>query len=467
MLLALTLEVTENKRLIPILLPSGKTPDDLPMLLRGLACVSFEKSVSERGVLDSLVHAITGQRPESAKPPPPEPVSPEPVPTRGTKVDPGLRRQAIRNLAGALASGPVTFFLGPNASPGRDDSYPPCASEVTGRLMRESELIKDCPKNPPCFPRDVACDYFCVQQSKQLLEDEVAAVIQKHSRQIPLVYEKLAGLLAKTLQTRGTTQRHHKHPQLVVTTNLDVLMERALLRQRIPFTRLVVNLTERTMEINQYWEEQTQNGPEKGKIVLATDLRQDAGDEKLDEFIRDHGRSLFDPSHRDDEREGDNSPEGPEGQPIVSELPPLDPAPVLMKYCGSVDLPGTCTLSSEQAMQIAAAGVDMPSGIGAIINNTPWLFLGYGLFDPELRLLCHTVLRESRNTPARQRDARYAVLPHPADDPFDTVRQMEIPIWENVKARWTDWRSGTHFVESRIDTFLDDLVKELSRVSGQ
>ena len=454
---AMVLEVTEGRRLIPILLPRGKIPEDLPILLRGLACVSFKTSVSENAVLDSLVLAITGRRPES-----PKPVRKQ-TPVPGTSE---LLEDAVKYLAGALASGPVTFFLGPNILSGQDASYPPRVSDIVGHLILESGLIKDCPKDPPCFPRDLACDYFSAQQPEQLLEDKVTEVIQEQSRQIPRVHEKLADLLAKTLQTRGTTRRQNNYPQLIVTTNLDVLMERALLGRGVPFTRLVVNLIERTMEINQYWEE-VQNGPEAGEVVLAAGLSQRRlDDDELDDFIRDHGRSLFDPRARDDGRKGESSPRGLEGQPIIGALPHLDRAPVLVKYCGSVDLRGTCTLSNERTMEIVASGVNLPK-IGAIISNTAWLFLGYDLFDPELRLLCHTLLREPRNTPGRQRGARYAVLPRPTDDPVDTARQMEGPIWGNVKRCWTDWRSVTQFVDSRVDTFLDKLMNEVSRASGQ
>ena len=73
----------------------------------------------------------------------------------------------------------------------------------------------------------------------------------ERSRGIPPTHQQLAKLL-RLLATRGERRVRRQTKQLIVTTNLDVMMERALLQAGVSFTRLVHYKSAARIDIHEY-----------------------------------------------------------------------------------------------------------------------------------------------------------------------------------------------------------------------
>lgn len=424
-------QVARNCRVIPVLLPGAPEDIKLPPFLHRNTWVRFHAGLDDQDALFRLRWGICGEKP--AEEPLPRPRMPT---AAGDPV-----HQAATRIVSLLASGNVTYFVGSGAHAGGPGL--PSAHEISMALLRALNLpLADQEFLVP--PLDLAGSYYEIKEGDLSLENTIVDLIRDRPRDVPPTHRKLARLLL-LLQKRPRRRIRVHTRQLVVTTNLDLMMERALLQEGISFTRIVQDRSEPRIVINRYDVKL-----EDGRIVFAEDgrrVRLDDHDE-IDERICTSGREEVDflPGQRS--TQGQNPLRA---LPLQGSLrPEMDSeakGPILYKPQGSQDVPSSCAISLEQYFNFLRETVhNIPKEVRDLVENDPILFLGYSFLDPEFRLLYHTLLRDRIKTTNRL----FACQLRP--EPLHR-RWLEASLWEELKN--VGMVRGVATIEARGEPFLD------------
>ena len=383
------------------------------------------------------------------------PVSPPPSQSGRDPV-----QTAINRLMPFLETDSVTWFLGPRTtSPSLDSSIRDC--HIARTLLADLELV-DSQWTRLLPPVDVAASYYAVKRGLTTLVNDVTSWIANDAAQLPAVHRKLATLLASvrlrcTDADRRALRPIRRNQQLVITTNIDLMMERALVSAGIPFTRLVQVHSEPRIEATDYGG---LGRLDDGRVVLRASPAIDAP--ILAEADSSNLRSLDSILQKVPPRTvtldaGASSQTN--NQNALESLSLKDfREPILYKLRGSLDVPESCAISSEQYLEFCLniAGRFVPTQIGTIVQHTPAVFLGFGFLDPDFRLVYYTFLRAL--TELRKEDRMlYSVQLPPSDEPDDNYRKMELPIWEDLKD------SGPR--KAKITTLEESIERFLERLS--
>lgn len=445
---ALEFQVRNGNPVIPIMLPGvpESVRENLPLFLRPNTWVDFRGGLTDAQALERLRWGITGEKPARRLSPPILATTPTGTPASTVASD------AVTNLRRVLLSGNVTYFLGSGIYEGEADA-PPRACDIARSLLLELELIDES-FDQLLPPVDIASLYYAIKSGDRILENRVSDLIFERSKVTPPLHECMVRLLL-FLRARPPQRRARpRTAQLIVTTNLDVVLERALLRAGISFTRIVQHKSARRIDINEFGNVQltTDNKVEvRSKDGQVKIVGRDQLDE-LDEVIATFGkRSIVEESER-----------GAGGQSSLHALSLQDyTEPILYKFLGSQDIPNSCAISTEHYFEFARRVLRqncIPAQITEIIGNSPTLFLGHSFLDPDFRLAYFTLLRKSLELAT---DLRYAVQLPPERYVGDIYRQMELKsrIWERVKE--AGLRIGITTVEEHPTIFLQQLLKEM------
>jgi hypothetical protein len=393
---AVARQVEHQHRVIPVILPGVPAENIvLPPMLKRNMWVLLSSDTADRATLERLYWGITGQKMV------PAPLPPAAPPAHLAEQDQAVE-DALRNLRETLATENVVYIVGPGASQG-GAALPPSLCEITRGLLLDLRLIEnDYDQLLP--PPDVAGSYYAAGSGTARLEGKVVDMIAGRSGSVPGTHQRLAELISH-LSGRPKQRIRARAQQLIVTTNLDVMIERALLKCGISFTRLVQHTATPRIEVNQYRgilltdKNAIQFPTPQGTRVVQPDNLED-----LDEVIAHHGRSVV----------GDTGDEA--SSPGLQALPVKELGgddPILFKFRGSQDVRGSCALSVDQYLNYTRRLVRsncIPAQITEILSNSSILVLGYGFFDPEFRLLCHGLLRLAADI---RQDPIYAVQPPP------------------------------------------------------
>jgi hypothetical protein len=420
--------------------------NELPPFLRINRWVDYRKGVEDEDGLYYLRWGITGEKPQR------EEVEAPLIPP-GSEV-PKLSQidTAVSNLAQPLRSQNITFFLGPGVSY-REQLNSMRACDIAHELLVDLQII---PKTYDELlpPVDVAGMYYAVNRGDQRLEDKVVELMLDSSQAITSTHERLATLL-KLLTNRPNRRMLAKRQHLIVTTNIDVLMERSLLRAGIPFTRIVQHRSAQQININQYGFVQLVEGkviqlppePGQGKPV---EIELDDF-EKLDSVIESYGKRI--------ERETEGiTPFGKSNQLNALNVQEMT-EPILYKFLGSQDIPNSSVLSTSHYFEFARRVFQqncIPEQIIEIIGNSNLLFIGLWFMDPDFRLT-YSLLRKALEI---TRFFRYALQLTPDRFKGDVYRKMEIGIWESIKDTGM-LQLGIKTVEESNEVFLQELTDKI------
>lgn len=438
---ALIEQVRRGRPVIPVILPGAPDPDnlDLPLFLRRNTWVIFHGGLDDRDAIDRLLFGITGKNPQrrSEK-------QRKQVPTI-SETDPV--DDAISSLSDSLKSGTVTYFVGSGAT--QDGlSFPPSSYEIARQLLTELKLI-DPDHDRLLPPVDVASSYYAVTTGDTKLENRIVELITNRSKSIPKVHKKLCDLLIALSRRPVRRQRGGpSFPQLIVTTNLDVMMERALLTAGISFTRIVQHGSVPRINLNKYrgvsvlrdgYSLQLPSSSRSPRQVSRNDL------DELDSLIQSHGADTIELGSAEDRN------------PLHSLAIQNLQAPILYKFCGSQDIKDSCVISTDQyfafARQLFKQNL-IPAQISNILSNTHILFLGYRFLDPDFRIACHVLLRQALEF---RNYERYA-LQMPPDLEGDYVwRELAAKLWSKIKLERVK-QTGIMTLEEREDSFLEKLL---------
>jgi hypothetical protein len=399
-----------NHRIVPAILP-GVSPDQikLPLILKNFTWVLLQENLHDRVPLERLYCGITGAK-YVAQPGPRD---------SSTKPGGGAIDHATADLREVLKTDNITYFVGTGAANG-GDSMPPSASEITRGLLVDLHLI-DSSYDKLLPPVDVASAYYAAEAGASRLERRIVDMVSARSGEIPKLHGQIAELI-RLLSKRPKLRSRNRMQQLIVSTNLDLLMERALLRAGVSFTRLVQNTAACKIEVNRY--DKVSRSAE--RTISLGDIAVDADNwDELDDAIANYGRSSVAGS------EGESPGTGALHKLPIKELCGDDP--ILYKFRGSQDVRGSCALSVDQYLRYLRGllrQVLVPAQITEILNSTPLLLFGYGYFDPEFRLVYHGLLRQTLELGL---EPVYSVQLPPDRQSQDAYRRMELDLWERMK----------------------------------
>jgi hypothetical protein len=436
-------QVEGEHRVIPVILPGVSDANmQLPSVLKRNTWVLLSEHLEDRATLERLYWGITGKKLVATA----RPVT-QPRPLQNEAIE-----EAVGSLAETLSTENVTYFVGAGAYSGAV-TLPPSSSEITREMLRDLQLIDDFYKFlvPPV---DVVGSYYAANSSTGKLENKVVDMIHNRSSVVPKLCQQLADLLS-LLAHRPTPRIRARVQQLIVTTNLDVMIERALLQKGISFTRLVQHTSSAKIEVNRYRnvvrvsDSKIQISSPEGAQTIALDRWDD-----LDTVIANNERTVV----------GDASLGGGRSTALnslpVKELCGDDP--ILYKFRGSTDVRGSCALSVEQYLNYTRSLLQhgfVPAQLSEILSNSPVLLFGYGYFDPDFRLVFHGLLHTAVEL---RRDTVYSVQLPPDQEPEDSLRKMEVRLWDKVKqVALRDLK--IHTLESSCEEFLQLLISSVGR----
>lgn len=451
---ALSLQVEKGNPVIPVALPGMPEEVKLPLFLAEMTWVSFFEGVHDPAALSRLVWGITGQRPE------PEPRPVPPVPPKTTAVD-----LAVKHLAASLRDSHVTYFVGRSVY-ASEPCFPPNNTSLTRELLQELGVIKSGYEH--LLPTlDVASTCYALKNGDKELENKAADIIVSRSLEIPPAYQNLASLLKLVkpqAQTEPESPRRRirggkRAYQLIVTTNLDVLLERAFVAAGLSFSRIVqLRMRElgtasasgasatgattesvggrATVQVNEYHVIEklprnrvlVQRDGEPQELSL-TDV------DALDEWIEGAGKRVV----------------GAEAA-LFSNLR----QPILYKHHGSQDIVASCVLSTAQCMEFVRSCSRpgfIPADVERAIAATPALFLGYHPLDADLWLLHHALLGHLFQA---TNERRFALCERPRAGSGNCFWDVEDYLWDSL-VESMDLRMRIKLLEREPASFLEAL----------
>ena len=436
---AITVKIKAKTRAIPVLLPGATETEiqKLPLFLQNLGYADFREGLDSEAGLVRLRWGITGKKPDRE-------IHKAPSKVVALIPEEDVVEEAIEDLVQILKTQNITFFLGPGAVYG-SQPMPAQASEIARELLQELGIIEASYKEllPPV---DVASLYFGVRSGDPRLEEKVRNQVAEKSRVFPQTYDLLAGLI-KLLSERPDRRSGGRNLQLIVTTNLDLMAERALLRAGLSFTRVVqlrmTSASKKRIDVKEFRNVQLIGN----EIVQMPDEDGNPQQARLNDFVEldrlitGCGRSLVTESSEDKQ-----SSAGIKFGTLTE--------PILYKYLGSGDIPDSCVISTlhhfDFVRDLLHKGI--PDEITSTICNSTILFLGLWFMDPDFRLTYYTLLRDR----LRENDRRYALQLPPQRFGEDVYHRMERGIWERIKQAGVR-QIGITPLEEPCDTFLNKL----------
>ena len=375
---AFAIKVRRKIPVVPVLLPgalerdSGRTrvEDVLPLFLQQSRIVEFVAGSDDKRAIDDLVWGITGQKPRTSAGNDLDALAPRPIGVTAGYMD------AVDAVVQDMLQGDTTFLLGRTVAGARNPTQPaPC--ELSARLLRELSLV-DADYDGFVPGMESAASLLAATRGGPVLERLVVDILERAGDTQPEVHTALA-VLMRLLGRRPPARRARRHsPRLILTTNFDLLMERALLRAGIPFTRLVQFRAEPRIDVTVF-----------GDVVLAADgdIRiggkrvQVANGAELDNIIHAQEKRtvLATANAHDIGKVGGNDSVIKDGNAIATLAIDQLPDPILYKFQGSQDIENSSAISADQSFDFFYRFLErecVPSQITGIISSSMWVALG-------------------------------------------------------------------------------------------
>jgi hypothetical protein len=383
----------------------GGPEPDVPAALKNVLRVQMTRVAGEL-MVDSVYAAVTGTTALAV-----------PRVVRRT-ASPGASVESSK-IARGLKDDKFALFFGPAES---DCAAPPTSGFRLGHQLVASLQPSLAPKHP-LLGVDVAA-YAYATKFGEALRAEVADLLRLRPGPVPLTHQRVATLFKRLLAQVGPRLK-----PLIVTTNLDLLLERALLEAGVPFVR-IVQRSNRTLSNRYELEFIGEPTPSawwlKGRqdVLLNAPPEDDDACVRLQALIRTYGVDSADPR-----------------LPWADD----DPALVLYKYHGSADDDAGCVISITDYEQRNPRQV--PGEILNAIRNRPRLFVGYTVLDPQLRHLRRDLIGDDRHE-------AYAVhTPLPSDCRNEETLCLGRTLWEAMSTNWFD-----EYGVRRLDTEAADFL---------
>jgi len=451
------------RSLISARLPGA--PDDLemPAFLPKNTEIRFDRGLEDTKTFERLWTGLTGRSyspptpsPDPIPDPVPDPIDPDPEP--GIDVD---------ELAARLAFENATIFLSCDLapSPGRpgegEVDLPPRLYELARHLLEDFDLAG--PEGERLLlPIDLAGAYYAVRNTERRLETRLCDMVGARTR-LPRTHRQIARLLHRLgeLETSGRLSRRcHPPTRLIVTTNIDLSMERALLLEGVPFVRLVQDRSGDKIVINEYQSAAVEDGVltvrtgEDERKFKSTDA------DRFRDAIAELGREKV--VYRDPDAGLGDSENPLRGLPLER----FEERVLLYKFQGSEDVQRSCAISIDQHFRLLRAILEknvIPLKITEYLSEGPVLVLGYSLLDPPFRMLFHTFALDTAAELGG--DPRFfLVRSRPERNDPDEFRRLEHQLWDGIRKKAEN--ANIELVEQEGDRFVQALIDGLEERWG-
>ncbi len=449
---ALNRQVKEKLSVIPVLLPGARKSESgerrpeevLPPFLAQSTWVDFHLGLSDDAAFEKLVWGITGVNPLAN-------MTTSPVaPSWTSPQSHDVLQDALTAVEESIVSGDVTYFLG-RSSVGLRNMYPAAPCEVSAQLLSMLDLVTDGYAGLVPEVESVA-SLVAATRGERALEKEVVRLINGAGDSRPEVHTALA-VFMKILESHGTARRARRRaPRLIVTTNFDLYMERALLRAGMRFTRLVQFRSEPRIDVTLF-----DQGVLVGDGMLLSGGKgiELDNNEKLDDLIYDTKDKTFRLNATDD-----GSTHSVAAMPIEQ-----FPEPILYKCHGSQDVENSCAISTDQFFDATwrLSRLDsVPSRITEIIGNSSLILLGSSVLDHDFRQVFHTLFRKPLEINSYP---RFAIWSSKEVDPRDPGHQMTQRAWSKIEDHaLSNYR--IRCIDAPATEFLRQLTDRLARRLG-
>ena len=438
---ALHQSISRNKKVIPVLLPGAGHSASLPLFLQGLLYVNL-RSTDDSEELQKLVKAI-----RDSSPPPPGEKGAEKTPAA---TDVSAYQGLLESLVYDANDLNINFLIGPAAWTSTRDLRLQVSSQLVGQMVGAG-----LPQSLTNSPVEVAALYFALFKKKEdAPARELISIIGGRAASKEDAAARLAAVLG------NVRRRRPGQIQVVLTTNQDLTIERALLQAALPFTRMVRDVRKRLLIVEAYQFPEDEKGfPEPGGVYTKgaggrAVPRPDSPTE-ADRLINEAaGREIWCASQPD--------PRSFTKEQVKGLVPAFEfdarPLLVLYKFKGSVDIRGSCLIAADDLYDCATVEGQalIPRQINSSILENMSVLLGYYPGDIDLRLLHRTLLRDLPR--GRGNPPKYAVSPVPV-----RAGSLEEDLREALGREMQDWLEGQGFQTAHNDVaeFLTDLAGKL------
>jgi hypothetical protein len=391
---------------------------------------------------------------------------------------------AVNKLVSCLTRSNMTFFLGSAAGRvGPDmESVAPRPYVISRNLLSKLGLVSlDWQNIMP--PPDVVATYYAVKHGPESLESAVAAMVRTSG--VPDVHVEFARLIEalNAWRKRNQNEQTIQEPLLIVTTALDVRLERAFLEAEIPFSRVVQHQGEAKLSVNSYVPRRVDGTLRVGPPAAKSDddaspppqfFKRDAQDERwLARAIAKCG--YLEVTVLEETEPGAKGGTAASGRPGgVGGLGGLNPIqtfkvsalqqPVIYKLRGSEDVATSCAIATDQYLDLLLSLTRyslIPEEIRQSIRKNPTLVLGHGFLDPDFRLAFFLFREELRHRDSKNSSPRFLLQQAPAEEATDIYRQMERDMWLQIKESGRDLTTIATIEES-AEAFLQKLTAAIN-----
>jgi hypothetical protein len=377
--------------------------------------------------------------------------------------------KAVTRLLGCLTRSNITFFLGSTAVPADPEHRSARPYVIARHLLAKLNLVaSDWRDLMP--PPDVVATYYAVGHDPETLEKDVTEMVELSA--VPKVHQEFAQLIEALNAWRAgpTSEDVSREPMLIVTTALDLALERAFIMAGLPFSRVVQHHGEPKLTINQYRPQKVA-----GRIVVAppTDRPEDLPASKL--YHEDPSdpawirraiglcglQTLTLAPAAAEAKAAEAAATG--GLGGLNALQALKVStlqqPVIYKLRGSADLKASCVLATEQYLELLIHLTQfhlLPDEIRKRVRGNPTLFIGYSFLDPDFRLTFYLFRDELRHIDRLA--PRYLLQRSPAAESDDLYRRMERNLWSQIKESGRDQTTI-----STLEVGPEDFLRSLTR----
>lgn len=403
---------------VPVGLP-GVALDSLPPFLKERTWVSFSTIDSANPTFaidfDRLVWAITGEKSELLR----AQSAPRPAPVQAPPPD--RVADMIRRFSRGIPQRNLLCILGRSWTSQAHNENAALASQ----FFRELQVAEDQYRGfLPALDDLATC--FSVVRGGETPQFAVQTLFGEGPRAGMDPLSKVARILKRILQMRQGA-RSLGEP-IIVSTSLDLNAERALLREGVPFIRLVQKVPSRIDDRLEAFASRFDVRP----ALAANEL----------ELTAAHGSVVFD---RTDAGSVDNALRSIEPEVLQVDDParalPLGAGHVvLIKYFGSLDIADTCVLTRDHAVYLAQAAArfnQLSSLIQGALASRPCLCAGLRPLDVDFILLYHTLLRKGLSSANSNPRCMLASLQDlgvaDGDSSHLLMHEIERNNWESIR----------------------------------
>lgn len=440
--LALNDQVERGIPIIPVLLPGlPGGPVALKGFLKRFTAVDFRAGFPDPREFDRLKWGITRVNPLALA------LAPAAAAVTAPASDP--LNEIVEQVVEAFKTEDVTFLLGRTIAEARSPQSPaPC--ELSARFLNQLGLMKDGYEG---FVPDVesVAALVVATSSEAMLENQIRRWLTPEIDPRPAVHPALARLMRLLNQRPAERRPRRRAPSLILSTNFDLLMERALMRAGVPFSRLVQvqYRAEPRIDINRY--DQVALSAD-GKVLIAGRAVALHDTDELDYQIYEYGQD----SVRLDPAEVGQSVANPLESLTIFNLG----SPILYKFHGSQDIPNSIAISADQCFEFAWRLLKqdcVPNQITEIIGNSVLIVLGSSVLDSDFRLTYHTLLRGPLSM---KRSMRLAVVSRQDVDQRDYTYRMNEQKWGAIREMALK-NYGIKIIDCRAADFLARVTARL------